>query len=129
MTRRAKIVLALSATSVSAGAAIVFYNPLWRSEASIEAGLRKHVPSGTLIDSVRVFITHKRWRLDHEWAGSPPSGGARNDYPGVNGEKVLFVYMGGYQGLPWHADVESFWGFDAAGRLTDIHVRKTYDGL
>ena len=128
MTRRAKIVLALSATSVAAGAAIVVYNPLWRSEASIEAGLRKHVPSGTLIDSVRVFITQNGWRLDHQWAGSPPSRRA-DDYPGVDGENVLFVYMGGYQGLPWHADVESFWGFDAAGRLSDIHVRKTYDGL
>ena len=124
MTRAAKIGAAIAVLAVLIGIAVRIYNPLWRSATAIEAGLRSAAPEGTSIDSVRSLITQSGWRVEHEWSWSTPTSPADL---GVTGDRILFVSMGGYQGIPWHADVDSFWGFDRAGNLMDIHVRKSYD--
>jgi len=77
---------------------------------------------------VKSLIAKQRWKLNYEWHGVNVDATPRS-YPYVRGGHIIGAYFGHYQGLPWRADVDAFWGFDDTGRLIDFHVRKDYDTL
>jgi hypothetical protein len=106
--------------------ALFFLNPLHWPEGSIKNWLLWKAPLGSSISDVKALITHQGWRLENDWQGtnSPTS---PTDYPYVTGTHILVAYLGHYQGIPWRADVDAFWGFDDQGRLIDLYVRKDYD--
>lgn len=49
--------------------------------------------------------------------------------PTVIGKKSIRASLGDYQDIPFKANVTVFWGFDDEGKLLDIWVWKTWDGL
>jgi len=76
-----------------------------------------------------------RLELLAEWHGNPGKVSSDTlypsikDYPGVKGEYVIHADLGNYQGVPFRVGIDAFWGFDAAGRLVDLRVRKVHEGL
>ena len=72
---------------------------------------------------VKAVIARNRWELKFDWKGT------NNTLTEIRGTRIIFAYLGGYQGLPWHADVDAYWGFDENGKLIDLNVRKHYDAL
>jgi hypothetical protein len=68
-----------------------------------------------------------------EWRGNPSNISGEeacyNDYPGVKGEYFIQADLGSYQGIPFRVGVDAHWGFDSAGRLLDLRIRKMPEGL
>ena len=103
-------------------------SPLRRSEADVRNWALRKAPLGSSVAEVKALIDRQRWRLDFEWRGTNSHATPR-DYPYVRGGHIIGAYFGHYQGIPWRADVDAFWGFDDDGRLIDFYVRKCYDAL
>jgi len=80
------------------------------------------------VADVKTLIEEQGWELNYEWRGENSDANPRS-YPYVRGGHIIGAYFGHYQGFPWRADVDAFWGFDDEERLIDFHVRKDYDTL
>jgi hypothetical protein len=128
MTRRRKIWTTGIATAILLLVVGCASTPLRRSEGNIQNWVLQKAPLGSSVADVKAVIKSQGWRLDFEGEGtnSPTS---PKDYPYVRGKHIIWAYFGSYQGIPWHADVDAFWGFDDAGKLIDFHVRKDYNAL
>ena len=128
MSRKAIIwTVALAATVLLLGAAFLG-SPLRWSEGHIQNWVLRKAPLGSSVADVKALINRQGWRLDFEWQGTNSPASPR-DYPYVRGGHIIGAYFGHYQGIPWRADVDAFWGFDESGKLIDFHVRKGYDAL
>ena len=126
MTRRKIIwVSGLAAVAVLLGA-VVLMNPLHRSEARIQQWVLSKAPLGSSVADVKALIAEQGWKSDYEWRGTNLDANPKN-FPYVRGDHIIGAYFGHYQGIPWRADVDAFWGFDDEERLIDFHVRKSYD--
>jgi hypothetical protein len=47
----------------------------------------------------------------------------------IIGNKSIRVSLGDYQNMPFTTNVTVFWGFDNEGKLIDVWVWKTQDGI
>jgi hypothetical protein len=108
--------------------AVFLLNPLRWSEGHIHNWVLRQAPFGSSVSDVRALIERQGWKSDYDWQGTN-SHASPNDYPYVRGVRIIGAYFGHYQGIPWRADVDAFWGFDENGKLIDLHVRKDYDTL
>lgn len=108
--------------------AIIFSNPLRRSEESIRSKLLKELPIGTQLSTVHQYIIEKEWEVGsvNENTGFYDQ---RTRPASVVGEKSIRASMGDYQDIPFKANVTVFWGFDKDSRLIDVWVWKTWDGI
>jgi len=109
-------------------AVMAWMNPLLRSEAHIQQWVLGKAPLGSSVADVKTLIEEQGWKLKYEWRGTNLDANPRN-YPYVRGGHIIGAYFGHYQGFPWRADVDAFWGFDDEERLIDFHVRKDFDTL
>ena len=89
----------------------VLTSPLRWSEAHIQQWVLRKAPLGSSVADVRALIEKQDWKLDYEWRGTNLDANPRN-YPYVRGGHIIGAYFGHYQGLPWRADIDAFWGFD-----------------
>ena len=103
-------------------------NPLAKSELSIEQYVLEITPMGSNFDEVLSSIGNKNWKLNfsNESAGFYHQGIQPNR---IVGEKSIRASLGSYQGVPFKTDVTVFWGFDNSGKMTDIWVWKTRNGI
>jgi hypothetical protein len=128
MTRRQVVwVSGLTAVAVLLGV-VAWTNPLHWSEARIQQWALRKAPLGSSVADVKTLIEKQGWKLKYEWRGANLDASPR-EYPYVRGGHIIGAYFGHYQGVPWRADVDAFWGFDDEERLIDFHVRKSYDTL
>ena len=97
--------------------------PLRRPRSDIQNWVLEKTPLGSSVEDVRSVIAGNRWKVNLDWKGT------NNTLTEVQGTQIIGAYLGGYQGLPWHADVDAYWGFDDDGKLIDLNVRKYYDAL
>jgi hypothetical protein len=129
--------VALAATVFLLSAGCLF-SPIRHPENQIQSWVLRKAPLGSSVAEVKALIERQGWKLEFDWQGAqkfdypwqstnlPP---APREYPYVSGCHVIGADLGGYQGIPFRADVDAFWGFDDKGRLIDFHVRKNYEGL
>ena len=100
---------------------------MYRSEKKIEEKLLSRTPVGTGLEEVREYLKGTRFSvigdrsLGH-YVGIGPRRGL------IIGDHSIRVLIGEYQGIPWEVSVSAFWIFEKGG-LTEILVRKDYDGL
>jgi len=127
MSRKTIIKAAIIASAVAVLGAFLLSPLRWPPEV-IQAWVLRKAPLGSSVAEVKALISRQRWRLDFEWQGTN-SPVRPADYPYVRGARIVGAYFGHYQGIPWRADVDAFWGFDDTGKLIDFHVRKDYDAL
>ena len=110
-------------------------NPLWKSQNDLKAWILKQAPLGSSIGDVKALMKRQAWKLLAEWHGNPGKVSSDTaypsikDYPGIKGEYFIHADLGNYQGIPFRVGVDAFWGFDAAGRLVDLRIRKGAEGL
>jgi hypothetical protein len=105
-----------------AGCAVI--SPLRKSECEIRQSLLRENPIGTHIDQVQHWLTAER-RLNVRRL----NGGYFTDQGQVVGVTALATQLGEYWEIPvpFGTSVEAFWGFDRAGLLVDLWVRKSTD--
>jgi len=99
-----------------------------RSEQSIRKRLLQDTPRGTTYEAVLNYVKKQGWPVT-EQPGGYEAKRFGNALPTVVGRRAIKAYLGGYQGLPWRKDVESFWAFDEHDKLIDIFVEKEADAL
>lgn len=128
MNRKRIIVMVALAAAVLLAVGGGLLSPLRWSQDHIQSWVLRKAPLGSTVAEVQALIKHQGWTLNYEWRG-PIAPAAPKDYPYVRGAHIIGAYFGPYQGLPWRADVDAFWGFDGTGALIDFHVRKDYDTL
>ena len=103
-------------------------NPLHWTEPMIHGWILRQAPLGSAPEVVYAVAEERGWQIRSDREG-PSTERGRTHYPGVDGTRVLHVYLGGYRGLPFWADVDCFFGFTATEGLVDLRVRKMYDAL
>lgn len=107
---------------------LVFSSPLRQSEERIREDILMMTPLGSKFEYVLSILSKEKWEIRYvsESKGFyhqgviPPKG---------VGDKSIKAFLGSYQGLPFKASVVVYWGFDADGKLIDIWVWKTWNGL
>jgi hypothetical protein len=127
--RTAKL-LGLASAAICAGIGIraAWLYPLWESEDGVREWILRQTPLGSSSNEVRTFIAKRGWKSKYDWMGTP-SPVSEKQFPAVKGSHIIGADLGGYQGLPFHVDLDAYWGFDASGRLIDLRVRKMADGI
>jgi hypothetical protein len=102
---------------------------LCRPESSIRASLLRGTPLGSTSQEVRAFVQSRGW-LDRNYIGDSGFLKQEAGVPAVEvGVTSIRGELGRYWSVPFQTSVTAFWGFDANGRLIDIWVWKTTDGL
>ena len=83
------------------------------------------------MSDVRALIEKNRWRAD--FVNVNQGFLDQRDYSGTGGQvigvKSYRASLGDYPGIPFDTNVTLFWGFNADGRLIDVWVWKTVNGL
>ena len=100
---------------------------MYRSEKNIEEKLLSKTPVGTGLEEVREYLKGTGFSITEDsspghYVGIGPRRGL------IIGDHSIGVLIGEYQGIPWEVSVSAFWIFEKGG-LTEILVRKDYDGL
>jgi hypothetical protein len=104
-------------------------NPLRQSEPDLRVWILNQAPLGASPESVVRLISNEGWMKEFDTSGRQTDL-SEKFYPGVKGVRTIGANLGYYYGLPWgRVDVEAFWGFDADGKLIDLHVRKGVSAL
>jgi hypothetical protein len=114
------------AVGISLLGAFLFFSPLRWPTDSIKNWLLGKASLGSSVSEVKTIIAQQGWRSDLDWQGTNSLASPR-DYPYVKGTHIINAYLGHYQGIPFRADIDAFWGFDDQGKLIDLYVRKDYD--
>lgn len=99
-----------------------------RPDAALHEVVFGKTPLGSSMEEVRTVVQQEGWELRrfdtqrgfHDQRARPDR---------VSGAKHIQANLGDYQSLPFTANVTVFWGFDETGRLIDVWVWKTVDGL
>jgi len=118
----AALVLVLAAILVAS------FNPLRRPEAVIRNDLLSEMPLGSSIVQVQGSIQRHGWILSYPLADT----GFLDQRTKPNrevGVKHFRASLGDYRDIPWEANVTAFWGFDETGKLIDLWIWRTWDGL
>jgi len=100
---------------------------LYRSEKKIEEKLLARTPLGTNLEEVRRYLKG----TDFEIRSDRPMGESRLNLStrySKEGDRVIRVFLGKYQGIPWEAWVSAFWVFKN-DVLIEIVAWKDYDSL
>jgi hypothetical protein len=103
-------------------------HPLWMPASGVRAWLLRRAPLGSSPEQVDALIAAHRWSRHYDWHGTP-SHSSEEFYPAVKGSRIIGAQLGGYQGIPFRADLDAYWGFDESGHLIDLNVRKMVDAL
>jgi hypothetical protein len=98
-------------------------NPLRQSEDNIRMQILATVPLGSSVREVDSYIEAQGWKSSYNWEGTPTHL-TETFYPGVKGQHIIGADLGHYRGILGRVDLDAYWGFDAAGKLIDLHVRK-----
>jgi hypothetical protein len=113
------------AVLVMATAVIIAIHPLWYlSQSGVKSWLLHKVPTGSSVDQLKSVALAEGWRVNKTWSGDQPHA----DWGGIAGSTIVWTDLGGYRGV-FRVDYDSFWAFDANGRLVDVRVRKSVDAL
>lgn len=103
------------------------FSSLRRPVPMIQASLIRATPLGTPKEEVMRVIDGREWRH----SGIRDVGFLKQE-PGrateVVGKHSIEAHLGEYRWI-FVTSVDAFWGFDERGRLTDVWVWKTTDGL
>ena len=122
------IALAMIALGIALVLRLVYLHPLWMSAESIRGWMLTQVPLGASMEQTERFISERGWNRHYSWHGVP-SEISEKVFPGVSGSRIIGAVLGNYQGIPFHIDLDAYWGFDASGRLVALRVRKMRDAL
>lgn len=131
MRRSERIIVILLPVTIMAVVITLFVqvwrSPLRGSETDIRDRLLLRFPLGSSVEEVLGAFDDVREDRSYD---EPLDG---SGYPYVAGSRLIRTGLGGHvalvDGVPLSADVEAIWGFDGEGRLADVLVRKTVDGL
>jgi hypothetical protein len=107
---------------------ILALNPLRRSENEIHDWALTKAPLGSSTKAVEDLIIGQGWKRSYDWKGSA-SDISENFYPGVKGSQIIGAGIGQYRGLSGTVYVDAYWGFDSAGKLISLRVRKMRNAL
>jgi len=122
------LTVAIAVIGVSVAIVCAALNPLRRPESAIQADLLREAPLGSSTVQVEEMIHRHGWHLSYPLADTGFYD--QRFRPGrETGAKHFRASLGDYQGIPFKANVTVFWGFDEGGRLIDVWVWKTWDGL
>ena len=146
MKKTTKVILFLLLSLTLLTIVPLFTNPVRRPVSSVRNYILRRTPVGTDIEDVIEFIDSQRnWELlsisrergfRHPNPAFIPRQFTEEElrYPIDIGEKSIIVHVEPYRAwykflfiVPTHAAI--FFGFDADGKLIDVHVWKTYDIL
>lgn len=131
MAPRSRILLTTAMTIIGVAVFAIVWaarNPLRRPETAIQADLLRQAPLGSTTAQVEAMIQRHDWKLSYPLANTGFYD-QRTRPARETGAKHLRASLGNYQDIPWEANVTVFWGFDENGRLIDLWVWKTWDGL
>ncbi|MCK5612726.1 hypothetical protein KAR91_63220 [Candidatus Pacearchaeota archaeon] len=106
----------------------MFSNPLRRSESWIQTYVLNITPLGSSFDDVAQIIEKQGWEVAYKSKehGFRDQGSCPEK---IVGSMSIRASLGDYRGIPFKANVTVFWGFDEEGKLIDIWVWKTWDGI
>jgi hypothetical protein len=124
MKRSWKIAWLTISFVVVAIAIVMLLNPLRLPDKALHRWLLMTVPIGSDIEHLQKVAQEQEWRINSMWDGNRP----HSDWGGIDGAKIVFVYLGGY-GNHFKTNLDSFWAFDEAGHLIDVKVRRLYTYL
>ena len=127
MSRRSVLLLVLLAP-ILALVLVTLANPLRWPLPLLENYILGATPIGTSFEGVLSEIETRGWKLSY---ASREHGflDQRTKPETTVGSMSVRASLGDYQGLPFMANVTVFWGFDLTGKLADIWVWKTWDGI
>jgi hypothetical protein len=118
----------LTLTGISITVAVIVFlllsNPLRQSDEAIETWLLKSVPIGANLNQLEIVAKQQGWKINSMWDENKPN----SDWGGVDGAKVVWVYIGGYHTF-FKTDIDSFWAFDESGHLASLKIRRMTDAL
>ncbi len=97
-----------------------------RSEQNIRERILRDIGQGSTYASVLDFVKKQGWSVGEQSGGYEiPKFGQTPAR--VVGKRTIKAYLGGYQGLLWHKDVDCYWAFDNQDKLIDVFVDKQTD--
>ena len=99
-------------------------NPLRGSDKALRAWLLELVPMGSSMEDLERVAQLKGWRINSKWDGGTP----HSNWGGVEGDKVVWIYLGGYHNI-FRTDIDSFWSFNESMGLTGLTTRSVTDAL
>jgi hypothetical protein len=104
---------------------------LRQPRSQIHSWLLEQAPPGSSMSDVRALIEKNRWRAD--FVNVNQGFLDQRDYSGTGGQvigvKSYRASLGDYPGIPFDTNVTVFWAFNADGKLIDVWVWKTVNGL
>ena len=99
-----------------------------RSEQCIRERLLRETPQGSTYSAVLSYAKKQGWPVTEHSRGYETRKSGRSPAT-VVGKRAIEAYLGSYQGLPWHVDVDVYWAFDEHDKLIDVFVDKQADAL
>lgn len=112
----------------------VYSNPLRRSVISIRENALKAVPIGSNEEALKMTAKAKGWhnlirfKAQNHKLGLNDGSGMDPGIGSVDGEILYRVNLGNYSNL-FKIYVESYWIFNADGKLTELRIQKELDAL
>lgn len=99
-------------------------NPLRWSHENLREWLLEKVPLGSSVAHLKSAVDKEGWRVMSIWehGDTPP-------HIGVQGDTVVRVDLGGYRGLLFRVEMDSYWVFDESDRLLDVQTKREADSL
>lgn len=107
---------------------ILLSNPLRWSDERIEKYVLNKTPIYSSFDEVATIINKNGWKIS-DLSESRGFYDQRSRPAKVTGNMYIRASLGDYWSIPFEANVTVYWGFDSEGRLIDIWVWKTWDGI
>lgn len=105
---------------------LMLWNPLRLPDPALQRHLLGETPAGSSVQEVVAFVEASGCEVYGGVADSTPCADAADSDLGL---RSMQVNLGDYRGIPWVVNVTAFWNFDCGGRLTDIRIWRTADGL
>jgi len=129
MSRKRKLLFLVFGVTIAALVAWLFVFSLRRPESGIRASLLRSTPLGSSSQEVRTYVERQGW-LATNYVGSAGFLKQEAGVPAVEvGATSIRGELGHYRSGLFQTYVTAFWGFDTNGRLMDVWVWKTTDGL
>jgi hypothetical protein len=96
--------------------------PIVMSEGAVRKVFLNYYPVGMPIEDFKKAMAARQMKILQEW-NRPPEAMDPAERPSLMGERVLWVDLGMYQGVPSLVYVSAYVGF-ADGKLVDCAIRK-----
>lgn len=113
---------------IGVGILFLLSNPLRWPASCIHWYILKITPIHSELNAVKKVIDNKDWEIQ-SYSTDQGFYDQRKSPDKTTGAMHIEASLGDYQGIPFEANVTVFWGFNDQGKLIDVWVWKTWDGL